>query len=281
MVSNLSDLVTTDETLSSDKLEIKANRIDGIFNEKCLNDHDSHESSEPHLIDINDLDVEVTDLYSWFQNYRHALGDVKIINIDVRDVLTNETIMFTIQDPSKQIISRTIDSDVRVYKRIIKVFNEANKIKVLNVEPMFFFNEEDQLMVEPFKVFNNNSFRTIQKNRNSDVIFKCYVDKSKMITILCVDVDGLLIPYYREKIRSPNIQINKILNEEYVKNILDSDIDCDLLKIKYPQSEKHISSFRTTHQAIKWLIDRQSTIIDISHHLQIDDAVAALIGIDL
>ena len=182
----------------------------------------------------------------------------------------------------------------------IKVGEEVNndiiafkspKIKNPEIPDIYIMKNCDIMKVpdiKPYdiKIFKHDllliTFDITSENDNVKYYMRSYVTKGGMKNILCVDVDGMIVPYSKVRVskKNSNFTVNKI-NVDDVRTILSQKTESyniESLIIRYPIARKVHESLKTNHDIVDWLVNiKMPASIDIVHHLKIDILILQII----
>lgn len=156
----------------------------------------------------------------------------------------------------------------------IYIMKNCNIMKVPDIAPFAIKIFKHDLFVITFKIRSDND--------ECDYYMRSYITKGGMKNILCIDVDGLIVPYNKIRIskKISSFNITKIKLDE-AKAILDKKTevqDIETLIIRYPITRKVFSTLNTNLDIARWLIDKKlPSSIDIVHHLKIDILILQII----
>jgi hypothetical protein len=192
--------------------------------------------------------IEIVSLSDWFDDNVENFPNITKPTITVRGV-----------DPSEQLIITIPEGPSDTEKRRLIVFDDANALPVLNIPAM------------DMRVYNNG-FRIIY-DYGSRLFIKSYGIRTGLISVFCHDINDLLIPYsiVKSKKKPTEVQV-PVEDPSRVEAKLAEALDCEALQIRYKQSSK-AEGLQTNFDAVKWLLERQGSIEDINHHLQIDNVI--------
>lgn len=211
-------------------------------------------------LDIPDVDVatteeqdtntiEITSMSEWFDSNVGSFPNLRKPTVSIQGV-----------DPNEQLIVIVVNTnDEGEEKCKLVVFDDAHIIPVLNLPAM------------DMQVYNNG-FRIIYDLGNG-VFIKSYGVRKGLISVFCHDINDMLIPYEVTRAKKNDTEIDIINgNVEVSTTMLAEALDYESLQLRYKQSVK-AEDLTTNLEAIKWLLERQSGIEDINHHLQIDNVI--------
>ena len=199
--------------------------------------------------------IEITRLSEWFDGNVANFPGIRKPTITITGVDPNEQLLVTVPVSS---------DEAGVEKRKIVIFDDANLLPVLNKPAM------------DMQIYNNG-FRIVY-DLGGGIFVKSYGIRTGLISVFCNDIDDLLVPYgiVRAKKRDEGIDIIRRDPAE-VRETLNGVLDIEALQLRYKQSSK-AEGLHTNMDAIRWLLDRQATIEDINHHLQIDNVIIDTLG---
>lgn len=194
--------------------------------------------------------IEITRLSDWFSENVDNFPNIRKPTIAIPGVDSNEQLLVTVPVQT---------DDPTITKRKIVIFDDAHLLPVLDKPAM------------DMQIYNNG-FRIVY-NLGNGIFVKSYGVRTGMISVFCNDIDDKLIPYgiIRAKKRDENIEIIRH-DSDIVRQKLNEALDVEALQLRYKQSSK-AEGLRTNFDAINWLLERQATIEDINHHLQIDNVI--------
>ena len=193
--------------------------------------------------------IEISCLSDWFTE-----------NIENFPNIRKPTIAITNVDPIEQLlITIPVDSETGEEKRRMVVFDDAHLLPVLNKPAM------------DMQVYNNG-FRIVYDLGNG-IFVKSYGVRTGLISVFCNDIDDILVPYGIVRAKKKDLDISIITRDPSdVRHKLTEALDIEALQLRYKQSSK-AEGLESNNDAVKWLLERQATIEDINHHLQIDNVI--------
>lgn len=209
---------------------------------------------ETITIDENPAAVITTStLAEWFEANTQTLGNINQVKVAIRGVDANKTLIMAVKDNDGEVDPEGND------KRTLRVFENADTLPVLNLPPI------------SMDVYNNG-FRIVYQQGN--IFIKTYGVRTGLICTLCTQVDGKLIPYSVVRVKKKDSEL-EIPSEtpELTAEKLASAADLEALQLLYKQSAKSIDQLSTVQSVVDWLIERQDSVTDINHHLQIDNVL--------
>lgn len=194
--------------------------------------------------------IEIARLSDWFDGNVANFPSIRKPTITITGVDPNEQLLVTVPTPSEE---------EGIEKRKIVIFDDANLLPVLNIPAM------------DMQIYNNG-FRIVY-DLGDGIFVKSYGVRTGLISVFCNDIDDLLVPYgiIRAKKKDESIDVIRRDPAE-VRGRLNGVLDIEALQLRYKQSSK-AEGLRTNQDAVQWLLDRQATIEDINHHLQIDNVI--------
>jgi len=199
--------------------------------------------------------ARITTLVDWFEGNCGNFDNINQVKVSIRGVDAARTLIMAVKDESGE-----KDADGND-KRTLRVFEHADELPVLNL-PAISMN-----------IFNNG-FRIIYAF-NESLYIKTYGLKTGLISVFCNSINGKLIPYAINRSKKKDVEL-EIINTpplQGIQNKLGQNVDKESLQLLYKQSTKAVDEMTTNMSAIEWLVDRQETVTDINHHLQIDNVI--------
>jgi len=225
-------------------------------------------TEEPIVFSENDLDIskvletvqteepiidpsliEISNLSDWFTTHVENFPNIR-----------KPTMAITNVDPKEQLlITVPYDTEEGNEKKRIVVFNDAHLLPVLNKPAM------------DMQVYNNG-FRIVYDLGNG-IFVKSYGVRTGLISVFCNDIDDVLIPYGIVRAKKKDTSISIITKDSAdTRHKLSEAVDIEALQLRYKQSSK-AEGLVLNNDAVNWLLERQATIEDINHHLQIDNVI--------
>lgn len=201
--------------------------------------------------------IPVGSLASWFEANSEQLENINQVKVAIRGVDADKTLIMAVKDDDGE-----QDADGND-KRTLRVFDNADNVTVLNIPPM------------TMDVYNNG-FRIVY--HYNDVFIKTYGVRTGLICTLCTAINGKLIPYTVVRVKKKDEDL--VLPDtqpEITPEKLAEDADLESLQLLYKQSAKAVDDLSTNQSVIDWLVDRQETVTDINHHLQIDNVIIEML----
>lgn len=206
--------------------------------------------TQPVAEESNETTIKIIVLADWFDS-----------NVDKFHDITKPQISVAKVDLYKQLVITTLEAmeDGEEEKKFV-VYDNAHEMPVLNL-PAF-----------DMQIYNNNDFRILYDLGNG-IFIKSYRVRNGLVSVFCNDINDQLVPYgiVRTKKRDTEIEIIKRNPEEVITKLSEA-LDVEALQLRYKQSVKS-TDLSINQDAIDWLIERQGSIEDINHHLQIDNVI--------
>jgi len=194
--------------------------------------------------------IEIVSLGDWFDANVGNFPNIRKPTIAITDVDSSEQLLVTIPVETPE------GSDP---KRRMVVFDDAHLTPVLNKPAM------------DMQIYNNG-FRIVYDLGNG-IFVKSYGVRTGLISTFCNDIDDKLIPYGIVRAKKKDADISIIVRDPAdVRHKLSEALDIEALQLRYKQSSK-AEGLESNQDAINWLLERQATIEDINHHLQIDNVI--------
>ena len=207
---------------------------------------------------VSEYEIETISLPEWFGNNHARFDNINHVRLQIRGIDDGAYLIFSILDPKG---GRAEDGHPN---RKLRLMEEANLISVLNL-PGYSMD-----------VFSNG-FRVVYDHGDGRFI-KCYGVKTGLIIVYCVNHNDKMIPYAKVKMKRKSIGINTIpVDATAIRLKMSNPADLESLQIQYKQIQKSIEDINTTEEAVDWLLERQSVVMDINHHILIDDVIMWLV----
>lgn len=202
--------------------------------------------------------VEIVPFSEWFERQNSKFENINQVKVAIRGVNSEKTIIITVPDPSNE------KDDSGNLKRKVRIFEDANQIPVINLVP------------SSMDIYNNG-FRIVY-DFNAELAIKCYGVKTGLIVVLCNIIDGQMIPYKIIKVKKKDKELEiKTTDVDGVKQKLLQPVDKENIQILYKQITKFISGINTNQDAVNWFIIKQDEIMDVNHHIQIDEVICYML----
>ena len=203
--------------------------------------------------------ISLTCLSAWFEANVQRLENVNQVKVSIRGVSTDKTLIMTVKDGNEK------DTDGND-KRNLKVFDNADLMPVLDLPGV------------SMDIYNNG-FRII--HQLGDTLFiKTYGIKTGLICVMCNKINEKLIPYNITRIKKKSDEF-EIISSQVIENIqrkLTQASDMESLQLMYKQITKSSIELPTNQAVVDWLLDKQNSITDINHHLQIDNVIITILS---
>ncbi len=224
------------------------------------------EFKEPITNQINDKeDLGLIDLYSWFDKY-HRLQKtfepkIKATNVQIVDVLPQERLVVSIIHPNGGIHPVT-----------------GNPLrKMVTFEGCNYYNVVD-LPGYDMDFYTDNSCRIIY-HLGEHKFSKCYCVGTGLKVMHSTLVESRLIPFTESKVNKKKESVCvEYCDPNIILQKLNKPLDKEALILMYRQFQKHINNITTKTEAIDWLIDRATTVMDINHQILIDRTIISIVG---
>lgn len=250
MNDNLSQLVK--DTTPEDNM---------VFSESNLDLPAEDENTEEEVQEVEAAQesnvVPISDLASWFEVNSPSLDNINQVKVSIRGIDSVNTIIMAVKDGDEK-------DEQGNSKRVLRVFENANLTPVLNLPPA------------KMDIYNNG-FRSIHQYSDTTFI-KSYGVRTGLICTLCTMVNGRLIPYKIQRIKRKDTELEMTENENAasLEQKMTEDANLESLQLLYKQSARAVDDLSTNQTVIEWLTDRQESVTDINHHLQIDNVIIEL-----
>lgn len=210
-------------------------------------------------VDVTEFEITTVSLATWFGVNHQNFSNVNPVNVQVRDVEPDHTLVFTVDNP------RGLTNEEGRTIKLIETFKNANTFPVLN------------LPGHSMNVFGNGF--VIIYDYEQGRYLKCYGVKTGLITFYCISIDGNLVPYAKTKLKKKDLGLDMIEpDNEGIAERLGTELDSEGLQIQYRQVQKFISDISTKSEAIAWLGTKSQEVTDINHLMQIDDVLMWLVS---
>ena len=227
-------------------------------------------SEEPIIFSDEELDItfdeqeepsyqsqslfEITNLAEWFGSNIENLTTIRKPSVTLVGVDQTEQLLLTVR------VLRNPDGSE---KRRMVIFDNANTTPVLSLPAI------------DMQIYNNG-FRIVHDLQNG-IYLKSYGIRVGLVVVFCNDIDNVIVPYSIVKVKKKNTQIDLLTYDPVItRNKLAESVDLEALQLRYRQSSKS-SDLTTNLDAVKWLLDRQTTIEDVNHHIQIDNVIIEML----
>ena len=253
MNENLTDMVQTEKTQED------------TITEADLNLPSAEEKSEtPPTIEENPETVKdvVKTIYltDWFENYADVFEpDIKQLKTKISGLNPRSNIIVVMpHESNKKLEDGTIQKKVELFKRA----DEQNVLDLPGIDMSIY----------------NNGFKIIHQY-SEDVFLKTYGTKLGLIVSFCNKINDQLIPYTHSRLKKTEKELEVKFNDiTQIKTNIDTELDKESLQLLYPQISKVIDTFTNKQSVIDWFLKKQTTIIDINHHLEIDVTISTMLA---
>jgi hypothetical protein len=248
MIENLSEMVKNqnkDNMFSTVKLDIPEENKE-IEKSKIVYEKEMEEQIE-NIININYLST-------WIRT--QIFDNIRLPNVKLQGI-----------NPDKQLIVISIDESKDIdNQRKIYIFDKADEIPVLD------------LPASDMQIYQN-TFRIIYPIKEEGIEIKSYRIRQGLTNVFCKFIDDLSIPYAFNKLKKNDTGLTSIPEppkNDYINNILNRNPDIEKCKILYKQF-KNARNIHSNKDIFNWLLNRQKGIIDVHHHIQIDNVLIELL----
>jgi len=202
--------------------------------------------------------VEIVPFSEWFERHNSRFENINQVKVAIRGVDSGNTIIITVPD------SKNEKDDSGNFKRKVRIFEDADQIPIINLTP------------SSMDIYNNG-FRIVY-NFNEELAIKCYGVKTGLIVVLCNIINDQMIPYEIIKVKKKDKDLEiKTIDVNDVNQKLLQPADKENIQILYKQVTKFISGINTKQDAVSWLLTRQNEVMDVNHHLQIDEVICYIL----
>jgi len=215
------------------------------------NREEGGESQEENENQTQEYEISTVSLSTWFEQNHERFENINHVKVAIRGIDASKTLIMSVLVPVQEGIGG-------IPKRKLFIFEDADTTPVLDLPG---------LSMEVF----NNGFRVVY-NFNDDIYLKCYGVKTGLFVVFCKNINSQLIPYTFTKVKRKDSGLNivRIGTEEIISKLPQPE-DTEALQILYKQIVKHISGINTKQDTVNWFLERQESVMDINHHLQIDN----------
>jgi len=251
MTENLSEMVkkqTEDNMFSIAKLDIPEEDVKNINENEITPEEESAIETDTHI--TTDNIINTTNLSTWIRT--QIFEHIRLPTVTLQGI-----------DPNKQLIIISIDESKEINdQRKLFIFDNADKIPVLDLPA-----SEIQI--------SQNTFKIVYTMEEEAVAIKSYRVRQGLTNIFCRIVDGLLIPFNLIRLKKGDNGIKTLPTPpdiDVIKAKLDTNANFENYKILYKQL-KNVDDMETNRDIVNWFINRQIGIIDVNHHIQIDNVM--------
>ncbi len=201
--------------------------------------------------------ILVAPLNTWFAVNSESFANVNQVEAIIRGV-----------DASKTLIMAALDGQGEVDghpSRDLQLFKYADVQPVLNIP------------ATDMQIYNNG-FKLISPY-GEEILIKSYGVRTGLICVFCNNIAGQALPYEVVKVKRKDEAIAVVRNDAAaVQAKLGQAADLESLQLLYKQSSKAVAEMTTNQSAVNWLLERQSEVTDINHHLQIDNVIINILS---
>lgn len=201
-------------------------------------------------------------LCDWFEKNHNAFENVNHVKVSIRGIDPKETLIFSVLHPDGG--NDATGNPVRK----LRIWDNANSFNV------------PELPAIGMDILNNGF--QITYDIGNDILMKCYAVKTGLNIVYYKIIDGIALPYSIEKIkRSQDHFEAKFVTDEQIAlmtNKLTMNADMEGFEIQYKQIHKHTDGMVTNKDAIEWIIGKKEQVMDVNHHLQLDNIMIWLLS---
>lgn len=211
---------------------------------------EEHEEEAPAAPSIGIMPLSV-----WFDRETEKFDNINEVKVAIRGVDADKTLIMAVKT------GEAAEGEDAEDPRNLRVFENADVYPVLDL-PAF-----------EMEVYNNGF--QIHYQYNDQIRIKCYGVRTSLIATFCQDISGASIPYavVRIKKKDEEVEIPAAPDAEVIAGKIGSPLDAEALQLRYKQIAKDVGDMSTVQDAIAWMLEKQLTITDINHHLQIDNVI--------
>jgi hypothetical protein len=224
------------------------------FSEENLSIPENDEPTEV-IQENQETSIDVVPLSVWFDD-----------NLQNFSNLTKPTYVITGIDPLEQLLVTVPHPSGESGKRKLVLFDDSHLTPVLDLPAI------------DMQIYSNG-FRIVYQLTDT-VYIKSYGVRTGLISVFCNDIDDKLIPYHIVKTKKKNLKPIDIMQPGNINSIrqkMSERVDIESLQLLYKQSSK-AEGLQTNMNAIDWLLERQASIEDVNHHLQIDNVIINILA---
>ena len=204
--------------------------------------------------------VSMISFTNWIEKNNNLLGptsDVAKVKIAVSDVEADKSVGFKAPN-----LKGEKDETGKIKKDLFFI-KEINTINVLD------------LPVYNLKFFKGDIFRIIHEY-NPQIYIKEYSTKNGSTLVFCTPIDNHLIPYFRIKVKSKDLNIKIVEpNIPELTEKLKGNGDLEALQLLYKQSIQVKDQLTTMKAIVEWMLKRYADVIDVNHQILIDSVLIA------
>ena len=203
------------------------------------------------------LEAQVISLNSWVDKSADDLSFVERIQLNENSILNADNILLlkSIGDDEIQ--------NIQLYK---------------NTHNYFIFD----LPCDHMKLFGEHGFY-IRYHLDNGYAIKLYGTKTNVFITICVMQNNKLYPVYHFKSlkhKLGNYNVRCITHQDFESYLTDNrHFDLESAMIQYDPLSKYVTknlsdnSTLTKRQCIEWMIDKNESIVDVSHSVKIDKVI--------
>ena len=201
--------------------------------------------------------IPTAPLNAWFTENSASFANVNRVQVEIRGVDSAKTLIMAILDGQGDIAGNP--------SRDLQVFKNADIQPVLN------------LPAADMQIYNNG-FRLVSPY-SDNIVVKSYGVRTGLICVFCNNIAGQAIPYQVVKVKRKDDSVEVVRSDvAAVTAKLALAADLEALQLLYKQSSKAVSEMTTNQSVVNWLLERQSEVTDINHHLQIDNVIINILA---
>lgn len=248
---NLSDMIktlnnTTEETEIENKVEVAPQEEVKVENDKV----------EEEVVVETKNTISITNFHDWYLENANSISGISRVRVEVTNINSSDSFMFKIPKGKQS------DSEE---KELISFYNPKGRL-ILNLPPVY------------LKVFKNDTFVALH-SFNNEVFIKSYGIKTGLIIVYCVNVNGMVLPVERIKIKKgvESIELPTLKTVEELTTKLQENVDIEALQLLYKQVIKVKDEFTTKEKTLEWFLKKQNEVIDINHLIKIDSVLISVI----
>ena len=201
--------------------------------------------------------IAIAQLNTWFEANSAAFQNVNRVQVEIRGVNASKTLIMAVLDGQDEVNGSP--------SRDLQVFKNADIQPVLN------------LPATDMQIYNNG-FRLITPYVDS-IVVKSYGVRTGLICVFCNQIGEQTVPYQVVKVKRKDevVEVARRDSAEVVTK-LGQNADLEALQLLYKQSSKAVEDMTTNLSAVTWLLEKQSEVTDINHHLQIDNVIINILS---
>lgn len=250
MSENLNDMVNalnnkTGETTTLPIVE----KIEEVKEER-------QEKSDVESKEENKNLINITNFHDWFLANSNNITGVSRVRVEVSNINSADSFMFKVPKGKTSELEE---------KELISFYNPKAR-PILNLPQIY------------LKVFKNDTFVVLHQY-NEEAFIKSYGVKTGLIIVFCKNVNGMVLPLQKIKIKKgvENIELPELPEVKDLETKLKENVDVEALQLLYKQSIKFKDEFTTKEKTLEWFLKKQNEIIDINHLIKIDSVLISVI----